>query len=210
MTEAAQAAGVEWRAFMQKPALYAAAGRLTPCFGGSIGEKGCARMLAAGRLEGRLSRLLLEHYQLSDAAPDTGPRMDETDRTIALANADRLGEIALYAGAVYWAAPLAGAIRRETTAALHAQLGTALCEFAIVNRDLAGPEQPIEPVEGLRERVEADGWRCLAAWCCAVAQEVGTRVRLKLAPLPQLDDPVPAPFAETGPAIVRRVAVAER
>ncbi|MGN8114257.1 hypothetical protein [Labrys sp. 22185] len=196
--DAAQA----WQSFLHKPALHAIAARLVPCFGGSLGDEACAHMLTAGRLEARLSSLIGEHYGFSPQEP----QVDEGDRAIALCDPDALADIALKAGAIYWAAAFAGVIRRETTAALHAQLGEALCEFAVVNRDLAGPEQDLDPIAGLAGRVTADGWRCLGAWCDALPAGVGMRVRLKLPPSPELDGIGPAPSTQLGPPIVRRAA----
>ena len=191
-----------WQSFLHKPALHAIASRLVPCFGGTLGDEACAHMLSAERLETRLSSLIGDHYGFSRQEP----KVDENDRPIALCDADRLADIALKAGAIYWAASFASVIRRETTAALHAQLGEALCEFAVVNRDLTGPEQELDPIDDLAERVAADGWRCLGAWCDAMPAGVGTRVRLKLPPSPELDDVAPTPFAQLGPPIVRRAA----
>ncbi len=193
-----------WRSFLNRPALYAAAGRLASCFDGAIADEACTHMLGAGRLEVRLSRLIGEYYGLD--LPDEDP--DEADRLIALCDAKRLADIALKAGAIYWSASFAGVIRRDTMAALHAQLSEALCEFALLNRDLGGPDQAIEPMVGLAERVAADGRRCLAAWCAALPAGVGTRVRLKLSPSPELDDLAPGPFAQLGAAIIRRAASA--
>ncbi|PRH89359.1 hypothetical protein C5L14_01855 [Labrys okinawensis] len=191
-----------WRSFVHKPALHTIASRLAPCFGGTLGDEACAHMLTAERLEPRLSRLIGEHYGFSAGEA----QVDEEDRAIALCDAERLADLALKAGAIYWAVSFAGVIRRETTAALHARLGEALCEYAVLNRDLAGPEQVLEPIADLAERVAADGWRCLGAWCDAMPAGVGVRVRLKLPPSPDLDGTAPAPFAQLGPPIVRRAA----
>ncbi|MDZ5453357.1 hypothetical protein [Labrys sp. ZIDIC5] len=197
-TDAADA----WQSFLHKPALHAIAPRLAPCFGGTLGDEACAHLLTADRLETRLSSLIGEHYGFSPQEP----QVEAGDRAIALSDADELGDIALKAGAIYWATAFAGVIRRETTTALHAQLGEALCEFAVLNRDLAGPEQDLEPIADLAGRVAADGWRCLGAWCSIMPAGVGARVRLKLPPSPELDDIAPAPFAQLGPPIVRRAA----
>jgi hypothetical protein len=190
----------DWRAFVERPAAYADPARLALCFDGAIGEAACERMLDIGRLQPRLSRMLADRYGLSDAVlppAETGKRM------IALSTAEDLGEIALRAGAVFWANAFAGIIVNDRTAALDAALGDGALAIAATNRDLAGPVQPLDPLDTLRERVFADGWRCLGAWCLS-AGDTGRRVRLKLPPDPLIDEPDVA-FAATGPAIVARV-----
>jgi hypothetical protein len=195
---------VEWRSFMENPAGYAEPRRLAACFDDAISEAACERLLRTERLQMRLSQLLIEHHRLSGSAAFA--QGDAIDRTIALASAEYLDEIALRAGAIYWAGSLAGIIVSEKAAALHEALGEELCAFAVANRDLAGPVQSLEPVEGIRERVFADGWRCLGAWCHAISAAIGMRVRLKLPP-DELIDGIPLPpFSEIGPGIVRRAA----
>jgi hypothetical protein len=97
---------------------------------------------------------------------------------------------------------LSGVVSNEP-AALQAALGADLCTFAVANRDLAGPMQPLEPLEDIHGRVYADGLSCLGAWCQAMPGDTSMRVRLKLMPH-ELVDQTAAPFVETGPAIVRR------
>lgn len=197
----ASADGVKWEAFIERPAEYADPRRLAGCFGGTISLTACAELLATERLRGRLSRLLAAHYGLAPSGP-----VNDEDRAIALASAGRLADIALRAGAVYWADTIARTILGRAAAALQEEVGAEACSFAIANRDLAGPEQAIEPVETIGERIRADGWRCLGAWCRAVPAGVGLRVRLKLAPLPALEEDPVEPFAANGPVIVRRAA----
>ena len=200
-TETADA--VAWHSFIDNPAGYAAPQRLAVCFDGAISATVCERMLATERLQARLSTLLVERHALAGSAADDS---DDLDRDIALASADDLDELALRSGAIYWAGALAGIILAQKAAALHEALGEELCAFAVANRDLAGPVQSLDPVEGIRERVLADGWRCLSAWCDAVPAAIGMRVRLKLPPDDLIDAIPPLPFVETGPAIVRRAA----
>lgn len=194
----------EWRSFAENPAGYADSRRLAACFGNAIGDAACERMLRSGRLQERLSKLLAEHHRLSGSLD--GAEGDGIDRTIALAPAEDLDEIALRSGAIYWAGSFAGIILGQKAAALHGALGEELCAFAVANRDLAGPVQSLDPVESIHERVVADGWRCLGAWCHAAPVEIGMRVRLKLPPDDLIDGiPLP-PFADAGPGIVRRAA----
>lgn len=204
MTEdAGTETAVAWRSFIDNPAGYAAPQRLAVCFDGAISVAVCERMLGTERLQARLSALLVEQHALAGLPADDS---DDVDRIIALASADDLDEVAFRSGAIYWAGALAGIILAQKAAALHEALGEELCAFAVANRDLAGPLQPLDPVEGIRERVLADGWRCLSAWCDAVPAAIGMRVRLKLPPGDLIDTTPPPSFAETGPAIVRRAA----
>jgi hypothetical protein len=192
----------EWRSFVENPSRYADPRRLAACFGDAIGDAACERMLRSERLQTRLSKLLVEHHRLSGSMPVA--EGDDIDRTIALMPAEDLDEIALRAGAIHWAGSFAGIILGQKAAALHEALGEELCAFAVANRDLAGPAQSLDPVEGVRERVVADGWRCLGAWCRAVPVAIGMRVRLKLPPDDLIDAMPVSPFAEAGPGIVRR------
>ncbi|RWH84579.1 MAG: hypothetical protein EOQ86_02275 [Mesorhizobium sp.] len=201
-TGSTQTASPEWQAFMANPAGYADAARLAQCFDGTIGEAACERMLRSQRLQERLSVLLLDRYGLSGAV--SSEPADEMDLAIALSSAEELEDLALRAGAIYWAGSLAAVIDGRQAAALQAALGAEICAFAVANRDLAGPMQPLEPLEDIHSRVHADGLRCLGAWCHAMPGETSMRVRLKLMPHALVDQPTAEPFAETGPAIVRR------
>lgn len=195
---------VEWQAFLDEPAAYAEPLRLAACFDGAIGEAACVRLLGTARLRTRLSNLLAKHHRLP--APLDVAEIDEADRAVALASAEELREIALRAGAIYWANSFAGIIDGQKTAALHTALGEELCAFAVANRDLAGAPQPHPPAGEIRERVASDGWQCLAAWFDAVPAFVAARVRLKLPPDELVDDAPASAFAESGPRIVRRAA----
>ncbi|TIN10702.1 MAG: hypothetical protein E5Y14_09175 [Mesorhizobium sp.] len=197
-----QTASPEWQTFMSNPAGYADAARLAQCFGGTIGEAACERMLRSQRLHQRLSVLLLDRYGLSGAV--SNQPADETDLAIALSSGEELEELALRAGAIYWAGSLAAVIDGRQASALQAALGAEICAFAVANRDLAGPMQPLEPLDDIDRRVHADGLRCLGAWCQAMPGETSMRVRLKLMPHALVDQPTAEPFAEAGPAIVRR------
>jgi hypothetical protein len=200
-TGSKQTASPEWRTFTSNPAGYADVARLAQCFDGAIGEAACQRMLQSQRLHERLSELLLDHYGLSGVV--SNEPADEVDRAIALSSGEELEELALRSGAIYWAGSLAAVIDGREAAALQAALGADLCTFAVANRDLAGPMQPLEPLEDIHGRVYADGLSCLGAWCQAMPGDTSMRVRLKLMPH-ELVDRTAAPFVETGPAIVRR------
>ncbi|PAQ10926.1 hypothetical protein CIT26_06375 [Mesorhizobium temperatum] len=197
-----QTASPEWRTFMSNPAGYADAARLAQCFDGTIGEAACERMLRSQRLHERLSELLLDHYGLTAAVSDEPA--DEVDRAIALSSGEELEELALRAGAIYWASSLAAVIAGREAAALQAALGADLCAIAVANRDLTGPMQPLKPLEDIHPRVYADGLSCLGAWCRSMSGETSMRVRLKLMPHELVDQTTAKPFSEAGPAIVRR------
>ncbi|RWB36396.1 MAG: hypothetical protein E5V25_00930 [Mesorhizobium sp.] len=201
-TGSKQTASPEWWTFMSNPAGYVDAARLAQCFDGMIGEAACERMLQSQRLHERLSKLLLDHYGLTRAVSDEPA--DEVDRAIALSTGVELEELALRAGAIYWAGSLAAVIDGREAAALQAALGADLCAIAVANRDLAGPVQPLEPLEDIHRRVYADGLSCLGAWCQAMPGDTSKRVRLKLLPHEHIDKATAKPFSEAGPAIVRR------
>ncbi|WP_274425133.1 SctK family type III secretion system sorting platform protein [Chelativorans sp. YIM 93263] len=196
-----------WRSFLQEPAAYADPEHLARSFNHAVSPAGCKRLLQSERLHERLSELLNDHFELP--APSATPEsdVDEADRRVASTSRERLDEIVLRAGAVYWGNVLAGTILGRNAAALREVLNTELSTFAVANKDLAGPMQPLEPLETLRERIEADGWRCLAAWCEVVDPAISTRFRLKAPRSSPLQEAPAESFNETGPAIIRRTAL---
>ncbi|WP_163266866.1 SctK family type III secretion system sorting platform protein [Chelativorans alearense] len=194
----------EWLAFLREPAAYAAPERLAPCFAGAVSWRGCERLLAEKRLRPRLSALLRRQYDLPSVINEAEEDFDPDDRLIALSSGERVADLVLRAGAIYWANTIAGAVLGREAAALRTALGGELCALAVANKDIAGPPQPIGPVETLRDRVEGDGWKCLAAWRHAVDPAIGARFRLKLPLSAPLDDAPEESFAASGPAIVRR------
>jgi len=200
-TDPKQISSPEWQAFICSPAGYTDAARLAQCFGGTIGEAACERMRQSPRLQERLSKLLLDHYGLSCTADAP---VDEPDRTIALLSGEELEELAFRSGAIYRAGSIAAVIDGREAAALQAALGADICCFAVANRDLAGPVQSLEPLEDVYDGVHADGLSCLGAWCHMMPRDMSMRVRLKLIPNDLVDQTAAAPFAEVGPAIVRR------
>jgi hypothetical protein len=193
-----------WRSFMTEPAQYIHAERLAHCFGGAFPAGLCVRMRATPRLASRLSSLIASHYELPPAAAED--KFDAADKAVALAPAESLTEIVRRAGAIFWSAAIANTVLARDVSALQSCVGEALCALAVKHRDLSGPEQPLAPFDTLAERVTADGWRCLAAWCDAVDPALGARTRLKLPVRDGLDAPPPSPFTEIGPAIIRRAA----
>ena len=191
---------------MNEPAGYVEPQRLFACFGGAIGQEACERMLDTDRLKPRLSALLLEKHQLNAGSFRLEDEIEEADRIVALSSPDELDDLALQAGAVYWSDSFAGTILKSVIATLQEEIGEALYAFAVANRDLSGPVRPLVPLEGIRERIFADGWHCLGAWCHDLPAEVGTRVRLKLPPDDVIDQAPDPAFAHLGAAIIRRVA----
>ena len=194
------------RSFLEEPAAYAAVEHMELCFDHAISRQACERLLADRRLRRRLSDLLAKRFELPDMPAAAEKELDPIDRSVALSDSRGIGEIALRAGAIYWANTIAGTVLGREAAALHNALDGELCAFAVANKDLAGPRQSVEPFETLRDRIMADGWRCLAAWCRTVDAAIRTRFRLKLPPSAALDEALEAPFAELGPAVVRRAA----
>lgn len=193
-----------WPAFMTEPARYIDAERLARCFGGALPSGLCVRMLAVPRLSDRLSGVIASHYRLPPAAAED--QFDPADRAIGLAPAQNLPEIARRAGAIYWSAAIANTVLAREVSALQSAISETLCGFAVAHRELAGPEQPLAPFETLAERMSADGWLCLAAWCNAVDPAMGARTFLKLPAREGLDAPLAEPFVKLGPAIIRRAA----
>jgi YOP proteins translocation protein K (YscK) len=195
----------EWDAFMRYPVAYIETSRLEVCFDGRLGTGLCERLKNAARLRDRVSAMIIERCEL--APPCDLLLVDDRDRSIALASAERLCELSQRAGAIYWASTIARVILAAHVKALHEQLGEPLCALALAHHDLSGPEQPLEPVETIGARIKDDGLRCLAAWCASQPGAVNGRVRLKLAAGAAFDIAAEMSFRECGPAIVRRIAV---
>src|SRR5262249_19233354 len=101
---------------------------------------------------------------------------------------------------------LAGVLRASDVAVLHREIDPALCAYALLHRDLAGPCTLPDGIKGIATHVFADGWRCLSAWAQAQPEGIGPRVRLTLPPDPALDETPDADLLTAGPAIVRRAA----
>jgi hypothetical protein len=194
----------DWGEFMERPAAYIDGGRLDACFGNEFGAALCDRLRTSIRLRERISAVVRAHYALvPPVAQDT---CGDIDRNIALFPAAHLIDIAQRSGAVFWASTLANVILARQVEALRRQLGDALYNYALANRDLSGPAQALEPLDSIGSRVAQDGWRCFGAWCDALPAGVGARVRLKLAANVSLEQYPEGPFQEYGPPIVRRAA----
>jgi hypothetical protein len=193
-----------WDTFVASPSVYADRTRLAACFGGRLGADLCGRFMTSPRLQDRLCAMLRKRYALAPLID--GEALSAADRAIALATPARLTDIIRRAGAIFWANTFASMILASHVEVLDRTLEPGLCTFALANRDLAGPVQGIDPVDGLASRLATDGLCCLGAWCRAQPDGVGTRVRLKLPASSALDAPPAVPFDAIGPFIVRRAA----
>lgn len=191
----------QWQNFLDEPARYAKADRLSQCFGAEISPSGCEFLLRSGRLRSRLSRRLIEHYQLPE--PIDGALPDQ-DQRIALLAADELHDLALRSGAIFWSGSIAGIIEKERAAALQSQLGNEITTFSLRHRDLSARVQPLPPIDRLPSQVSTDGWLCFLGWLTVVPDAVSARVRLKFSN-DALGGLVPAhEHLRLGPEIVRR------
>jgi hypothetical protein len=193
-----------WDELMTRPDSYINELRLGTCLDGCFPAEACGKLKATPRLQSRLSDIIRARYLLTGWV-DPG-QCNEADRIIALTSGERLTEIALRAGAIFWSTEIARVVLSKHVAMLHRQLGESICTFAIANRDLAGPVRRLKLVGDLIAMAKEDGWRCLSAWCHAQPQGVSMRVRLKLPPVIAFDRAPRSPFLEAGPAIVRRAA----
>lgn len=193
-----------WRSFIQHPIRTIDPDRLSLCFGGNIDPELALQIKASPRLRERLGRIVRDHYRL--LPPPGTPPENEHDMDIALAPSDILTQIVPRAGAIYWSAAIANTVYAADVAALQAEIGEDLCNYALKHRDLAGPETGFASPGTAAERVAESGWQCLAAWCEALDPAVGARLRLKLPPTDAFDAPAPAALAQIGPKIVRRAA----
>ena len=193
-----------WGEFMTLPAVYIEASRLANCFHDAFDAGLCQRLTTSRRLQSRLSAIIHAYYALGPWIPPEA--VNEGDRAIALCSAMQLNVLAQRSGVIFWANTIANVILSRQVETLHQQLGEALCNFALSNRDLSGPEQSLEPLHNIRLRAVEHGWRCVGAWCHILPAGVGTRVRLKVAPRDALDRLPEHPFHEIGPSIVRRAA----
>ena len=195
-----------WLSFMTEPARYIDPARFTAFFDGSVSPALSRQLQRNQRLQHRLSSLLHAHYKLDGAIdPQT---LGDADKAVALATPDGLATLAVRAGAIYWSAAIASTVLAKAVTALQQQLGEALITYAMDHRDLAAPtRRSLEPLETVGERIQADGWRCLADWCDASPPGIALRVRLKLPPGSLADQPALPLFKDKGAAIIRRAAV---
>lgn len=193
---------MDWATLMNRPASYADPARLAACFGGTVTTAVCARLVASGRLQERLSALMVTFYRLE--APVDLQATAAVDRKVALLMPEASRELTRRAGAIFFANAIASAVRADDVRRLRARFGEALYAFALANRDLSGPSRG--PVSGDgTEALEQQGLRCLSAWCRAQPPAIGTRVRLKSPPSAAIDR-LETSVIDSGPAIVRRAA----
>lgn len=191
-----------WRSFMTEPASYAEGSRLAACFGAPVKPELGSRLLESARMRAQVSALLTARYELPAwIAPE---ECTEQDRAIALLSANELQALVKLAGAIYWSSAMASAVLAKEVQALHDAVSAEICATAIRHRDLAAPGFALGSLDTLADRIMDDGWRCLAAWCDAMPNGIGKRVRLKLPASPLLDTLATSPFVERGPEIVRR------
>jgi hypothetical protein len=201
---ASQNPDADWQAFIKEPIRYIDAARFAACFDGAVAPAAADRLRENPRLQGRLSALVQARYGL--AGWTEAETLSAADRAVALATPEELAALALRAGAIYWSSTIAGTVLARAVNALQQQLGEDLVSYAMGQRDLAGPVQSLEPLDDVRSRIEADGWRCLAAWCDAAPPGITSRVRLRLQQGSIADQPAPPQFKDIGPALIRRAA----
>lgn len=193
-----------WDELMTRPSCYINELRLRACLEGSFSAAACRKLKASSRGQSRLSHVISARYLLAGWVDPE--QCNEADRVIALTSGERLAEIAMRAGAIFWSAEIAKVVQSKYAAVLYRQLGESICRSAIANRDLAGPVGRLKLVRDLVAMVKEDGLRCLSAWCQAQPSGVSRRVRLKLPPAEAFDRAQRSPFVEVGPVIVRRAA----
>jgi hypothetical protein len=198
-------AEIDWATLMNRPVAYIDATRLAACFGGSIRVALCERLLAAGRLQDRLSAMVNDFYSL--AAPIGPDAAIPADQRVTLRPAGRTRDLVRRAGVLYWANAIANTVRAEDVRRLRGRLGDALYAFAIANRQLSAPSQMLDLADATDTRIDEDGMRCLGAWCQSQPEAVGGRVRLKSPASAALDGSADSPFNEIGPAIIRCAVV---
>ena len=197
-------ADAAWRSFFLNPAAYVHPQRLADCFGGGVPQDVCNRLKSSKRLHERLSALLSSHYELT-------PELDEDsyaegDMAIVLNRAEWFDDIILRAGVIFWGKTIANTVLARDVAALQEQIGAPLCNLAIEHRSLSGPEQSLQPLENLKDRISEDGRRCLLAWYEQLPPVLSQRFRLKFSAHEEPSEPVDEPFASLGPQIVRCAA----
>ena len=162
-----------WGEFMQRPARYASAAHVRACFNNSIGED-----LAASSGPAPASKTAFR----SCLPRTTAYRRRRTARRAASATGPscfcppEIAALAQRAGAVWWAASFATAVRGSEVQALQKLLGEDLYQFALANRDMAGPAQNLQRIENLENAVAADGWSCFEAWRRALPRAAAQRI----------------------------------
>jgi hypothetical protein len=201
--ETSGAGARSWQELMDDPVGWIDPSRLSECLGGDLPEELCAQLAGNPRLKSRLSAIVAGQHALPPLSGNV--QCGDADRAIVLATAAALHQIALFAGAIYWAAAIANTVRASDVAALRDQIGEELSAFALKNRDLAGPEKSIGSFGDIADRIVESGWHCLAAWRDSLDPAIGARINLKL-PSNAFPSAPNLAYADLGPAIVRRAS----
>jgi hypothetical protein len=192
---------MDWVTLMSRPSAYIDVTRLAACFDGGIGIGLCERLRATGRLQDRLSAMIIDFYAL---APPVSPEaVSPADQKVALLPSAKTGDLIRRAGAVYRANAIANAVRAEEVRRLRARLGEAVYAFALANRHLSGLSGKLDLTDEMDVQIAEDGKWCLGAWCQSQPEAIAERVRLKSPASPALDGGANSPFSEIGPAIIR-------
>lgn len=191
----------QWRTFRSQPGAFAHPRRIADAFGSLISDDVAARLGGEERFRDRLSAVLIAAYGLSE---DIG-EADGAAAPLVLAPPGRLEAVIRQAGAVYWARAIVGQIDANAVTVIRQTLGEETYAAAIAHRDLANSDADLPPLQELEGEVAAAGRRCLSAWCTRQPAGIGQRVRLKLPPSVELDDPAIPLFDDVGVRIVERL-----
>jgi hypothetical protein len=179
--------------------------RIATCFR-TVGADGLPEgLLGEPRFADRLTEIVTRHYDLGDM----GETADDADHVLAALSREDIEKLAIRAGVVLHARQFVQEIRGPVLAALGERFGPVALDDARRHTDLALDMARTDDLDQLEAEVARDGTSCLAAWIDALSVSVKRRVRLKWPndhAVPTMDD---GRFQECGPAILRRLGVAE-
>lgn len=161
-----------------------------------------SQLLKCGRLFGRLSNQIKQHYRL-----DSLGGVAYEDLRIAMLERDKLELIAGISGAVYNGNKLRVLITKAAIVEILQDIHRDAYKIAVTHSDLVPSEEMgADKIVALRKEVIlSDGMQCFRGWLKSLPKAASTRVELKFPP-GQEDEPVPEDYERYGPVIVRAVA----
>lgn len=169
--------------FERLPALYIHHDRLSQCLPRELSAKHRERLLNDKRLRSRLSKLLIQRFNLRPCALAD---LETPEGHFALLEGERLDEAIKRIGAIWHARTIAAIILASALKDLMSGLGRDIYRDALRDVDLAvgGIDQDIigetPNIDQLFQNIVRDGQRCIRAWCDHQPASLADRLILKL------------------------------